>query len=105
MTRVNIFSCKGKYCGFEISGHSGAGREGNDIVCAAISSCAYMVANTVTDVMGISANARVDDGFMKFEPDIQRMDDYFHLLAGFVLHVTELEKDYSKNLKVTFTEV
>ena len=41
--------------GFCISGHAGAGSAGRDIVCAAVSSAAYMAANTLTDVIGAGA--------------------------------------------------
>ncbi|WP_442974828.1 ribosomal-processing cysteine protease Prp, partial [Ruminococcus sp.] len=34
--------------GFEISGHSDYSEHGSDIICAAVSSAAYMAANTVT---------------------------------------------------------
>ena len=36
--------------GFEISGHSDYSEEGSDIICAAVSSAAYMTANTLTAI-------------------------------------------------------
>jgi hypothetical protein len=105
MTRVIIYSRAGIPAGFEISGHSGAGLAGADIVCAAVSSCAYMTANTVTEIIGADADIEVADGFMRFVPDKNMADKYRDILNGFSLHLTELEKQYPNNLKVTFSEV
>ncbi|MBQ6570385.1 MAG: ribosomal-processing cysteine protease Prp [Clostridia bacterium] len=105
MTRVIIYSRAGSPAGFEISGHSGAGFAGADIVCAAVSSCAYMTANTVTEIIGANADIEVTDGFMRFVPDKNMAESYRDILNGFSLHLTELEKQYPNNLKVTFSEV
>ena len=48
--------------GFSLCGHAGAGVAGEDIVCAAVSSAAYMAANTVTDVVGAKATVDAGDG-------------------------------------------
>ena len=48
--------------GFCISGHAGAGSAGRDIVCAAVSSAAYMAANTLTDVVGAQPDIALADG-------------------------------------------
>ena len=37
--------------GFEIKGHSGYADEGEDVICATVSSAAYMAANTVTEII------------------------------------------------------
>lgn len=50
MTTVTFLKSDDIICGFEISGHSDFAEEGSDIVCAAISSAAYMTANTVTEI-------------------------------------------------------
>ncbi|MFR2561614.1 MAG: ribosomal-processing cysteine protease Prp [Anaeromassilibacillus sp.] len=50
--------------GFRISGHSGSGEEGNDIICAAVSSAAYMTANTVTEIIGVEAQVAAEEGYM-----------------------------------------
>ena len=54
MTKVKLLADEKGLCGFEISGHSskdGADEVGK-IVCAAVSSAAYLAANTVTDIIG-----------------------------------------------------
>ncbi|MBQ8029450.1 MAG: ribosomal-processing cysteine protease Prp [Clostridia bacterium] len=97
MTEIRFYSSEGKIIGFEISGHSGYAEEGSDIVCASISSCAYMVCNTITEVMGIAAETvEVYDGYMNFriaESDCEKAKD---LLSGFQMHVKLLADDYKK---------
>lgn len=53
--------------GFSLCGHAGAGVAGEDIVCAAVSSAAYMAANTVTDVVGARATVDAGDGALTLE--------------------------------------
>ena len=48
---------------FELSGHSGAGEEGTDIVCSAISSAVYMAANTIIEIMKLNPETVVRDGY------------------------------------------
>lgn len=77
---------------------------GQDIVCAFVSSACYMTANTITDVIGLKADASATDGYMRLdikESPIEAQD----ILNGMKLHLTELEKDYPDNIKVTITEV
>ena len=95
-----------KPVGFRITGHSGYSDEGSDIVCAAVSSAAYMTANTVTDVLGLSPELRVDDGDMllrlKTMTDADRAGD---ILNGFCLHIKELREQYPEFIDLTTTEV
>ncbi len=81
--------------GFEISGHSGYGEEGNDIVCASVSSAAYMAVNTVTDVIGEYGEAQVDDGYLRFICDSEK-SEVQAVLKGLFLHVNALAEDYSE---------
>ncbi|XOQ44422.1 MAG: Ribosomal-processing cysteine protease Prp [Clostridium sp.] len=95
----------GKDAGFRISGHSGAGEEGNDIVCAAVSSAAYMTANTITDIAGIHASVSVKDGYMdcKIAPEDAKACSI--LLKGLRLHLSALRQQYPQNIQIIDTEV
>ncbi|MDO4199612.1 MAG: ribosomal-processing cysteine protease Prp [Clostridia bacterium] len=101
------FSESGNIVGFNISGHSGFSQAGTDIVCAAVSSAAYMTANTLTEVLGADVEIDVNDklGIMRAfvsEKDIQRCSD---ILSGFKMHLILLEEMYSENIKVNYVEV
>ena len=83
----------GNLKGFEIEGHSGFAGEGQDIICASVSSAAYMTANTVTDVIFAKADIAVDDGYMSFILK-DKIKNSQVILEGFLLHVKTLASDY-----------
>lgn len=73
------------------------------LVCSAVSSAAYMAANTVTEIIKDKHKAEVGDGFMSleiFEPSEASVS----VLNGLKLHLTELSKQYSKRIRI-ITEV
>ena len=90
--------------GFECKGHTGLADSGEDVVCAFISSACYMTANTVTEVMNLEADAAATDGYMRLSIN-QTPDKAQDIMTGLLFHLTELEKQYPKNIKVTTTEV
>lgn len=108
MTRINLLTlANGELVGFRITGHSGFADSGSDIVCSAISSVAYMVANTITEVIRVSAEIDVNEenGDMLlrvFQKDATACRD---ILQGFKLHMLALEEQYSDYMIVNNTEV
>ena len=105
MIKICFIKDKNLITGFEMNGHSGYSEQGSDIVCASVSSAAYMTANTVTDVIGLSADISVDDGYMMMKltsHDAMKAQD---ILRGFELHINELSQQYPINIKVNFSEV
>lgn len=107
MIEIKILNTSdGKIHGFTISGHSGYAEFGKDIVCAAVSSVAYMVANTLTDILNVDASVKVDEcGNMSVKIDDKYISSCEVLLSGFKLHATLLEEQYPENLKVDYMEV
>ena len=87
---------------FTVKGHSGFGSEGNDIVCAAVSSAAIMTVNTITEILGISNTPKVKDGFLQFE--VSGSKAARDIIRGLKLHLEELSNDYPDYVRVT-TEV
>ncbi len=104
MIKVTFHSENNALTGFEISGHSGAGARGNDIVCAAVSSAAYMAANTIIEIIGISAEADVNDGKMKISIPREDAEKAKDTLLGLELHLKGLAEQYPNNVTIT-TEV
>ena len=101
MTRVRFSADEKGLYGFEISGHTS--EDGDDeigkIVCAAVSSAAYMAANTVTDIIGDKAEIFVDDAVMRFyvkNPSVCTVKG----LEGLRLHLTELSEQYGSNITI-----
>ena len=105
MITVRFFGTELLY-GFRISGHSDMNPEGPEILCAAVSSAAYMTANTVTDVIGLHPELDVKDGDMylklQTESEAEKCRDLFN---GLQLHLSSLSEQYPKYLKVTYSEV
>ena len=105
MILAKFYSSKSELVGFSVSGHSGYADSGSDIVCASVSSCAYMVANTVTEIFRLKAEIEVDDGFLELrvsEADAEKVKELFR---GFELHLKALEQDYGKYLKVEYETI
>ncbi len=105
MTSVKFLSkCESIY-GFEIKGHSSANFDDFEgkIVCSAVSSAAYMTANTITEIIGDECDITVDDALMRVKV-IAPSGKTIAVLEGLKLHLTELSKQYSKRIKIT-TEV
>lgn len=101
MTSVKFLAdSKGLY-GFEIGGHSSKNSDDTvgKTVCAAVSSAAYMTANTVTEIIGDKADTYVDDAEMKVyvkNPSVASKQ----VLEGLQLHLKELSDQYSNNIKI-----
>ena len=105
MTSVKFLEIENRICGFEIEGHSteNCDDEKGKLVCSAVSSAAYMAANTVIEIIGDKCDVQVNDGFMRIFVE-NPSDKTLSVLDGFKLHITELSKDYKKQLRI-ITEV
>lgn len=95
MIHIKFYSLKGEISGFEISGHSGYAEQGSDIICASVSSCAYMVANTVTDVLNIEAEIEIDEAYLCFTVAEKNAAKIKDVMQGFEMHMKALASDYS----------
>ena len=87
---------------FSVKGHAGFADEGKDIVCAAVSSAAYMAANTVTEILGVNASAETEDGYMNFS--FTGSEEAARIVRGLELHLRELQSQYPGCIKIS-TEV
>ncbi len=105
MTRSKFIRKGGLLTGFTLSGHTGAGEKGEDIVCAAVSSAAYMTANTLTEICHSGAAIRRRNGQMALWLPVQASVSCRPLMEGFLLHLTELQKQYPEHIQVIITEV
>ena len=96
------FSIRGADASFTVSGHSGSAESGRDIVCAAVSSAAFMAANTITEILGVDATAEADDGYMNVS--FVNSEAAADIVRGLRLHFEQLSRQYPQFVKVT-TEV
>ncbi|MDD3692604.1 MAG: ribosomal-processing cysteine protease Prp [Oscillospiraceae bacterium] len=100
MTKVRFFKNNNVLTGFEIKGHAGAGCAGNDIVCAAISSAAQMTANTITEIIGVPAQVKQQEGLLLVSLSAENAKKCRHVIEGLKLHLTELQRQYPHNITI-----
>lgn len=102
MTTVKFIYQNKKPIGFEISGHatSSAKDTQGKIVCSAVSSSAYMAANTITEVINANCDVFADDGIMRLKL-LQDSPESEKILQGLQLHLTELSKQYKNFITIS----
>ena len=105
MTTVTFYKSDNLICGFDSKGHSGYAKEGEDIVCSAISSATIMTANTITEIMQLNAEVTCDDGYLSLILSSDEAKKASDVLDGLKLHLTALSEQYNKYLKVKISEV
>ena len=102
MITVRFTRSDSLYTGFSVQGHAALAPAGQDVLCAAVSSAAYLTANTLTEICKASCDAVVSDGEMTVrlsEWDAQAVQV---VLRGFSLHMRELSRQYPRQLKVIY---
>ena len=101
MTGVTFLFKENRLCGFEVTGHSSENEDDLEgkTVCAAVSSAAYLTANTIGEIIGDKYDAKVRDGFMRIVV-LNPSSETETVLKGFYLHITELAKQYSRRIKI-----
>ena len=104
MTKATFYFDGNVPYGFLILGHSGFAEEGEDIVCASVSSAAYMTANTITEVLGVNAQIEVSDAKMRLIVNKEQRHITKDILLGLKLHLEGLEEQYPEFIE-TLTEV
>ena len=104
MTKATFYFDGNVPYGFLISGHSGFAEEGEDIVCASVSSASYMVANTITEILKVDADINVSDAKMKLIVNKEQRHITKDILLGLKLHLEGLKEQYPEFLE-TLMEV
>ena len=104
MTRCEFFTEDDRITGFSVSGHSGYGEAGTDIVCAAISAVVTMAEATINDVCGAKAKVRVKDEdariTLTLPASCDEEDAVQAVLAGMMLTLCSLREDYPDYIEV-----
>ena len=102
MIRFKFFLAGRAVTGFDVKGHAGYGTKGSDIVCAAVSSAAYLTANTLTDFLKADAAASADpNGGMTLvlrSPNEAAQQ----LLKGLEQHIRMLSEQYPDCIKIIY---
>ena len=104
MTKCEFFRDGARITGFSVSGHSGYGEAGSDIVCAAISAVVGMAEATINDVCGGKAKVRVKDEDARITLTLpaacEEEEAIQAVLAGMMLYLLNLRDEYSDYIEV-----
>ena len=100
MTTATFHTEGRRITGFTVQGHSGYAPEGEDIVCAAVTSAVRLVECAVNDVLGLEASVRVreKDASVSLKlpgglgPDNESTCQT--LLAALMVHFVQLAEEY-----------
>ena len=103
MTEVRYLFENDILVGFHLKGHSTATAEDDigRLVCATISSAAYMAANTITEIVGAQAVAEVNEeaGEMLLEVKSD-FEEALPILLGFELHMEQLSEQFTDYIRI-----
>ncbi len=104
MTKCEFFRQGERITGFSVSGHSGFGENGTDIVCAAISAAVSMTEATVNDVCGGKAKVRVKEEdarvTLTLPVSCDEEDTIQAVLAGMLVYLIDLRDQYPDYIEV-----
>ena len=106
MTTVTFHMEGSAITGFDARGHSGFAQEGEDIVCAAVTSAVRLVECTVNDVMGFRAGVKVDETAAAISLRLPgglsaaAEDTCQSLLTGLMVYLTQLHDEYPDHIEV-----
>ena len=108
MTAVCFYTKGSRIMGFTVKGHSGYAEEGEDIVCAAITSAVRLAETTINDVFGLSASVKVgnDSVSLRLPGRLSEESEYAcqGVLTGVMLYFTELRDEYPDHIEVMEAE-
>ena len=106
MTTVTFYSEGSRVTGFEVRGHSGYAPEGEDIVCAAVTSAVRLVECAVNDVLGLEASVKVKEQdasiSLKLPNGLGQTNESTcqTLLVALMVHFVQLVEEYPDNITV-----
>ena len=106
MTTVSFHLEGSRIVGFEVKGHSGFAPEGEDILCAAITSAVRLCECAVNDVLGLEASVKVRQSdasiTLKLPGSLGQTAESTcqTLLTAFMLYCAELHEEYPDNISV-----
>ena len=106
MTSVIFHTVEGRIIGFDAQGHSGYGEQGEDIVCAAVTSAVRLVEATVNDVMGLCASVKVNQETAAISlrlpgglaPTAESTCQ--NLMTGLMVYLAQLHDEYPEHIEV-----
>ena len=91
---------------FQVEGHSGLATEGEDILCAAVTSAVRLTECAVNDVLGLEASVKVKPAkaliSLRLPGGLSQQNESTcqTLLTGLMLYLTQLTEEYPDHIIV-----
>ena len=115
MTNVTFYKSSDVFYGFKEEGHTGFGEEGDDILCAALSSMTMLVINAVEVGFQSEVDYSIDDtdasavliakgALYAYEKDDKKRYAVSGLILAYYHQLKELEEEYYDYLSVKVVE-
>ena len=105
MVTAEFFTEKGEITGFSIHGHADYS-DGDDIVCASVSSAVQFTCNLITECFKAEADVNVlNDKINLMLTSSQNRNSAVKVLDALKMHLGLLAEDYKGTIKITFSEV
>ena len=106
MTTVTFHTEGSRIVSFEVQGHSGYAPEGEDIVCAAVTSAVRLAECAVNDVLGLEAAVKVKEKdasiSLKLPGGLGQTNESTcqTLLTALMVYCVQLAEEYPENITV-----
>ena len=111
MTTVVFYKTGGIYYGFEEQGHTGFGEEGNDVLCAALSSMTMLLINAIEVSYACDVDYTIDEkttdirviaksALPEYEKDEKKQFAVSGLISAYYFQLMDLLEDYYDFLDV-----
>lgn len=103
MTKVTFYRAQDSYTAVDLIGHAGFAEEGEDIVCAAISSSVQLIHALLFNVQRIEVDTLIEENgaHIRLTLPENQMTEGQDALKALYLHLSELEQNYSEFIHVT----
>ena len=106
MTTVTFHSQGSRLTGFTVEGHSGLAPEGEDILCAAVTSAVRLAECAINDVLGLEASVKVGRKeasiSLKLPGGLGQTSESTcqTLLTALMVYLSQLQEEYPDHLMV-----
>ena len=115
MTKITFLRRKDIFWGFQESGHTGFGEEGDDVLCSAISAMTMLILNTLELSYGCSVDYKIDEettyitvkckaALPEYEEDEKKRFAASGLIQGYFYQLNDLLEEYYDFLDVDTIE-
>ncbi len=100
MTTAEFYFAGDLIKALKVSGHSGYANEGEDIVCASVSSTVWMTVNGLENVIGAKVSYKGEDALVTLDVKDESLKDAFPMLESLRQFLCNLSIEYEDYLTV-----